>query len=246
MNRAFKYGDAVFETMKVVKGKIPFLAYHMNRLNASLEYLTMDKGDLNFETVLGNQIPETFNGVVRLQVYRNGSSFAKTYNTVSYEIDCIEGDNQFQLNTEGLKIGLYIENYKATSPMYNLKSANYLIYVLAKQYAMTKNLDDAIIVNGFGNIVECINSNIIMYKDGKWISPDLESGPIDGVMLKVLQSTGMKIEFRSFDFQELIDAEGIVLCNAVRGIQWVKSFNGLEKVRLEQYDQIVEQLNNQL
>jgi branched-subunit amino acid aminotransferase/4-amino-4-deoxychorismate lyase len=83
----------------------------------------------------------------------------------------------------------------------------------------------------------------VIIKDDKLISPDVDSGPVDGVMLKVLAKTGYKIERRAFDFQEVIDADHIFLCNAVKGVRWVNSFNGIEKSYWPEYPKMVQKLN---
>lgn len=243
MNRAFKYGDAVFETMKVVDGHIPFLDLHLQRLQQSADYLGLDYDESDLRIIIKTELASFKSGVFRAQVYRGGKSFYIGSNEVEIDLETTAEEGSYELNKNGLNIGLYIENYKATSPLYNLKSANYLLFVMARRYADKHGLDDALIVNGYGNIVEGINSNIVIIKDDKLISPDVDSGPVDGVMLKVLAKTGYKIERRAFDFQEVIDADHIFLCNAVKGVRWVNSFNGIEKSYWPEYPKMVQKLN---
>ena len=41
-NRAFLYGDGIFETIKVVSGNIFNFSAHFNRLKSSLKFLEID------------------------------------------------------------------------------------------------------------------------------------------------------------------------------------------------------------
>lgn len=243
MNRAFKYGDGVFETMKVVNAKVPFLEFHLNRLKSSCAYLDIDVSWKEISQLINKAIETKSNGVLRFQVYRSGESFFELGKQAEYYYDWKDANPAYSLNPEGINLGLYIENYKATSLLYNLKSANYLLYIKALQYAQDKGLDDVLIVNGYGNIVEALTSNIVLVKDDKMYTPDLASGCVDGVMLKVLNSLGYSIHSKPFNFQEVIDADAVFLTNAVKGVQWVSSFNGLEKPCWSHNQKMIDKLN---
>ncbi len=72
MNRAFKYGDAVFETMKVVDGHIPFLDLHLQRLQQSADYLGLDYDEYDLRIIIKTELASFKSGVFRVQIYRGG------------------------------------------------------------------------------------------------------------------------------------------------------------------------------
>ena len=83
-NRAFKYGDAVFETLKVLDLKIIFLEDHYFRLMASMRMLRMEiPADFSLEYVESEVVKVLkSNGLinkarVRLTVFRKASIFSK-------------------------------------------------------------------------------------------------------------------------------------------------------------------------
>ena len=55
-NRAFKYGDGFFETIRIFNGHIPFLNYHFIRLKATLIQLKFDFPDYYSEFFFKNEI----------------------------------------------------------------------------------------------------------------------------------------------------------------------------------------------
>ncbi|MES2620740.1 MAG: aminotransferase class IV, partial [Bacteroidota bacterium] len=128
---------------------------------------------------------------------------------------------------EGLKIGVRDDCFKPVSMTSDLKTSNALNYVLAAQFARSEGWDELIMLNSYGHISEAIHSNIFLYKSGKFITPDLDSGCVNGVMRSYLFSALKDIvEERDVEVKELQDAEEIILVNAVKGIRWVKEFNG--------------------
>ena len=93
-NRGFLYGDAVFETLKIVQGKILFLEDHYFRLMASMRILRMEipmDFTMEFfeEQLLSTVKNEGFldSARVRITVYRNdGGYYLPLTNTISYLI----------------------------------------------------------------------------------------------------------------------------------------------------------------
>ena len=81
-NRAFRYGDALFESIRVCNGKIMFLKDHLSRLKLGMTVLRMNlPAEFNFENVdaliklilVKNKIGR--DGRVRLTVFRNEGGF---------------------------------------------------------------------------------------------------------------------------------------------------------------------------
>ena len=139
-NRAFRYGDAVFETIRLMQGEILFFEKHLNRLSRSMELLGMNSNDdLTFHNLylsirhLDQVNCLKGNGRIRLEVFRNdGGLYTPQSNDVSYIIETSSVTNkEYQLNENGLKIEIYTDIKKPVSRLSNLKSSNALYYVMA-------------------------------------------------------------------------------------------------------------------
>src|SRR6056297_559586 len=237
-NRAFSYGDALFETMHANGTQIKFFTDHMIRLRFGMKTLGM-KIPVNIENdTIEKEIikllhkNKLYQGVkIRLTVFRNeGGKYTPKDNSVSYlvETEYLKKE-QYQLNTKGLSIGIFDQIKKPVNKLSNLKSANALIYIQAGLYAQQNNYDDCLLVNEQNHLAEGISSNLFLIKDKTLYTPPLSDGPVAGIMRKQILKIADSLNFRivndqSCDEQHLLQADEVFLTNSISGIQWVLSY----------------------
>lgn len=237
-NRAFCYGDALFETMHANGTEIQFFEDHMNRLKYGIGILKMkvptaiETGFIEKEIIKLLHKNKLYQGVrIRLSVFRNeGGKYTPEDNNVSYLVDTEHIKNDYyELNQKGLIVDIFNDIKKPVNTFSNLKSANALLFVMAGNYAKENNLGDCILLNNCGNIVEGISSNIFLIKGDTISTPPLKDGPVAGIMrkqiLKIADSNGLKIEFEnSLKETHLLSADEIFFTNSISGIRWVLAY----------------------
>ena len=94
-NRAFRYGDALFETIRIVNGRPVFLQEHVNRLVDGLNVMKMQiPSNLNPDILirliadLSQKNGTGSDGRVRFTVYRNnGGFYTPADNQVSFLLE---------------------------------------------------------------------------------------------------------------------------------------------------------------
>ncbi len=256
-NRAFKFGDGVFESIRIINGKAINLKHHINRLIAGAEMMKIDVPNnytvANFNITI-NELIQLNNiqkgGRIRLSMYRSGEgAYQPTSNKAAYFIEMIPIENNFfSLNEDGLIIDLYQEMKKGLDQFSKFKTINSLVYVQAAIFANKNNFDESLILNGDGNIIESSSSNIFIASNGVLYTPPLEDGCVGGIMrmnvINLALNNGIKVYEYSLKPQNLLIADEVFLTNAIRGIEWVGGFqnkryyNTLSK-------RIIELLNNQ-
>src|SRR6056297_1170881 len=237
-NRAFCYGDALFETMYANGTQIQFFADHMIRLRFGMKTLGMEIPSIINNDSIEKEITKLlhknklYQGVrIRLTVFRNeGGKYTPTDNSASYlaETEYLEQE-QYQLNSKGLSIGLFNQIKKPVNKLYNLKSANALIYIQAGLYAQKNNYDDCLLVNEQNQLVEGISSNLFLIKENTLYTPPLNDGPVAGIMrkqiLKIADSLNFKVvNNQSCDEKQLLQADEVFLTNSISGIRWVVGY----------------------
>lgn len=228
-NRSFKYGDGVFETMKWKIDGIVLGHYHFERLFSSLKLLQINSQSIS-NNVLLKAIAElcVLNNCidlarVRLTVYRGENSKAQ------YLIEAKLLENKVaDWNEKGWAIDLHPYVRKNCDVFANLKTANYVPYVMAELYRNEKRLDECLVLNAFNNVCDGSKSNIFLLIDKEIYTPALNQGCINGVMRRFIMDElkkhkyGVKQTAVSVDL--LHKAHEVFLTNAIRGVKWVESF----------------------
>jgi branched-chain amino acid aminotransferase len=232
-NRAFLYGDAVFETVKIVNSKILFLEDHYFRLMSSMRVIRMEI-PMNFtmeyfeEQILAlvksNNLETSARA--RITVYRNdGGYYLPKTNTVSFLINAESLDNTlYSINQKEYVVDLYTDFYVTRQLLSSIKTTNKIINITASIYANENGLDNCLLLNDGKNIIEALQGNIFMVKGNMLITPPVSEGCLNGVMRKQILALARKIEnlevveevISPFDLQK---SDELFITNVIKGIQ---------------------------
>jgi branched-chain amino acid aminotransferase len=234
-NRAYRYGDGFFESLVMFNKKVPLLEYHWSRIEFTTQVISatlpsrldMDKLE-GMLLDLASVNDAVKNARFRLQFYRKGMGmFLPDDDELGYSITVEKLENTKFETGEGLVAGVREDCYKAISMVSDIKNSSALMYVLASQFARAEGWDECLLTNHYGQLCEALNANIFLVKDNKISTPDLDSGCVNGVMRSyLLWALDGKVEERDIEIKDAADADEILLTNAVKGVQWVKEFQG--------------------
>ncbi len=235
-NRSYRYGDGLFETMKVKNAKIELSALHFQRLFSSLKLLNYTIPSLFSMEKLENEIISLCqkNGCdrsarVRLSVFRGNGGIYDENKSLQYIIECWPLSKTLdQLNENGLVIDIYSEARKSVDKFSTIKSANFLPYSIAAMYAKENQLNDCLVLNTNGNIADSTIANLFLVTSEGIKTPGLSEGCINGVMRRYLVEkcieAGLAISESVISIEDVENAEEVFLTNAIYGIRWVKQF----------------------
>ncbi|HKJ05972.1 MAG TPA: aminotransferase class IV [Flavobacteriaceae bacterium] len=232
-NRALKYGDGLFETIKVINNNIVFLENHYFRLMASMRMLRMEipmEFNLDFfeneilKTVEANELVDAR---IRFVVYRkNGGLYLPKTNNIDFYIEVSE----LSVNATNIqKLDLYKDFLLTKGALANLKTTNRLVNVLASIYCEENEFDNCVLLNNDKYIAETINSNIFLVFDSVVKTPALTEGCIKGVTRKkvieiIKANKKLTIEEVAVSPFELQRANEVFLTNAIQGVQVVENY----------------------
>ncbi len=235
-NRGYRYGDGLFETMRVLNGRILLESYHFDRLFAGLELLRFSLPQHFSVKLLTAKILElceknkcTSLARVRLSISRGNGGLYDGDNRITYIIECWPLSNTVnEINSNGLIVGTFPVARKSCDKFSEIKSASCLPYVMAAQFAKENKWNDCILLNTEEKIADTTIANVFLIKDGVISTPAAGQGCIMGVMrrhlLNVLPQAGYGINEAAISVSDLLQADEVFLTNAVRGVQWVQQF----------------------
>lgn len=255
-NRAFLYGDGVFETVKILNNKILFLEDHYFRLMSSMRVVRMEI-PMNFtmeyleEQILSlvdkNALSESSRA--RITVYRNdGGYYLPQNNTVSFLIHAVALDNtSYFIEKKNYEVDLYKDFYITKHLLSSIKTTNKIINITGSIFAKENGLDNCLLLNDSKNIVEALQGNIFMLMGDKLITPPVSEGCLNGVMRKQIISLVKKMDtlelleevISPFDLQK---ADELFITNVIKGIQPITRYRKKE-FTTDISTQLLEKLN---
>jgi branched-chain amino acid aminotransferase len=258
-NRAFLYGDAVFETVKIVNSKILFLEDHYFRLMSSMRVVRMEI-PMNFtmeyfeEQLLSLVIDTAFSNScrARITVFRNdGGYYLPQTNTVSFLIHVVGlEDALYSFPQKEYEVDLFKDFYVTKQLLSSIKTTNRMLNIAASIFASENGFDNCLLLNDSKNVVEAIQGNVFMILGNKLITPPVSEGCLNGVMRKQILEIAKKIEslevveevISPFDLQK---ADELFVTNVIKGIQPITKYRKkdfdvvIAKVLLEKLNSIV-------
>ncbi len=224
-NRAFRYGDGLFETVIYKNNQLQHWPLHINRLKKGCAIMQFESNFLFENDFLKSQVLSKIKTTeiskakrIKIIVWRqDGGLYTPISNIINYEIsisDLVINDIQI-LTKVGIAKNIFL-NYSVTSM---LKTTNAIPYVLAGLEKKNRNLDDILLLDNLGNIAEGSSSNIFWEKNDIIYTPSLTCGCIAGVgreyILLKAKEKNITIIDGQFKVEELKNADCVILTNVV-------------------------------
>jgi len=241
-NRAFLYGDGVFETLKIVDGRILFLEDHYFRLMSSMRVIRMEiPMDFTMEYLeeqilaLAKANSCEASGRARITVYRNdGGYYLPKDRTVSFLVNAVPLESAiYKIEKPTYEVDLYKDFYVTRQLLSTIKSTNKLINITGSIFADENDLDNCLLLNDAKNVIEALNGNIFMLMGNKLTTPPVAEGCHNGVMRRQVIALAKKVEglevveepVSPFDLQR---ADELFVTNIIMGIQPITKYRKKE------------------
>ncbi len=241
-NRSFLYGDGVFETVKVVDGKVLFVEDHYFRLMSSLRIVRMKIPMIftleYFEAQLLSLVQALKiedSARVRFTVFRNeGGYYTPTDSTVSFVIQASALPNkEYTCVSTKYEVDLYKDFLVTKHLLSTLKTNSKMIQITASIFAQENQLDSCLLINDTKNVVEATNGNLFMLMGNSLITPPVSEGCLNGIMRKQIMNLAKKIEgiemvelpISPFDLQK---ADGLFVTNVIQGVLPISKYRKKE------------------
>jgi branched-chain amino acid aminotransferase len=222
MDRGFLFGDAIYETIRAVNGRIVFLPAHLDRLRNSAKALNyaLQEADYQFEEIIYELLKrcEIRDAYIRITVSRGegqlGFGVSSGENlTVLVQVKEFRGPSE-ELYRKGVetKVAKTRRNApEAINPQ--IKSTSNLNSLLGKLEAQNASILDVIMLNTDHHICEGAATNIFWRKDTLLYTAATSTGILEGVtrslIMSLAPSLGLEICEGHFELEELLAANEV-------------------------------------
>ncbi|KGO92409.1 aminotransferase class IV [Flavobacterium subsaxonicum] len=255
-NRAFLYGDSIFETLRVLDKKILFLEDHYFRLMASLRIVRMEIPMEFTMEYMEEQVILLINTLEPAAAYRPrisffrkpGGKYLPTDNNCEFIITAEPLDNAlYSINEAVYEVELFKDYYVTKQLLSTLKSTNKMVHITGSIFADENGYNNCLLINDDKNVIEALQGNLFMVTGNKLVTPPLADGCLNGVMRKQVLELAKKIEglevteasISPFDLQK---ADELFITNVIIGIQPITKYRKKEFVNTVATD-LVKRLN---
>ena len=232
LDHGYTVGEGVFETMKLVSGRVFLWPWHLERLHQSAAILGLTPPD---DAVLTDAVracaaanAAAIDGVGRLRLTMSCSNGPLNGNgDAGVTIVCTAFPAKPAGGVATLRIADWPRNER--NPLVHAKSTSYVENVLAMQRAQDSGATDALFLNTAGLVSECTTSNVFVVADGVVRTPRVTDGLLAGVTRRLvlgLGGDGLRIEEAAITRADLERADEVFLTSSLRDIQPVTRIDG--------------------
>lgn len=226
-DRGFRFGDGVFETLRLHSG-VPYLwSYHLERLTEGLAALKITAPSCDMKSAVKHVIEKNhaIDGTIRIAVSRGSGSIGYLPHNPSASL-VVE---YIPLLAEKIEPAtLCLSTYRRLSPQHfpsNHKLAQGISSTLALLEAHEKGFTNALLLSSDGFISECANANIFWMKNNIICTPSIATGCIAGVMRRrIIELSPHPVIEVEAPIQAILDADSLILSNTRMGLCYIKGF----------------------
>ncbi len=233
-DRSFLYGDGLFETLRVYRGKVFAWERHWERMRSGAGLLGLDlpQEQAVLEGFAG-LVHEggLSNGVLRLHVSRGSGErgYAPPDGGVMRWL-VTAADFPGKKRSGGERVGVSAWVVPSGDTWSRCKSASRLLQVMGARDARRLGVDEVLMLNERGEVVEGSAANFFWVEGGVVCTPALASGALAGVtrgiVMDLARELGMGVWERALTLGELVRVEQVFLTSSLRELSRVKELEG--------------------
>ncbi|MDG2392204.1 MAG: aminodeoxychorismate lyase [Thalassotalea sp.] len=235
-DRGLAFGDGIFTTAKVSKGKIEHFDQHIQRLLLGCQRLSIT--DINWQAVKNELVKASKSAhhidLATLKVIITAGNNKRGYSRVGIEqanviVTVTAFPSHYSMwQDQGITLGLSRIKLGHNPQLAGLKHLNRLEQVLVRNELDQLAVDEVVVTDLADDIIECNTANIFWCKDNVWYTPSLMMAGVNGIIreqiIANLLATNNEVEVVKAKVNELQNSDAIFICNSLLGIAPVKQF----------------------
>jgi branched-chain amino acid aminotransferase len=244
-DRAFQVGDGIFETLRVVGGRVLELPLHANRLQASADVLALPLPD-DLERYLGQAIADLCRAnrldgpesqvAVRVTVSRGAVAGRALLPPEDVSPNVVvqawpADPPPPELLGRGLHLTISAVRRDPLSPLATVKTTSRAEFVYAQIEAHQRGADDSLFMTTDGHLAEATSASLFLVGREELATPSLDCGIVvsttrEWVISSGAPGVGLAVRQAHLTPGDLFAADEAFLASSVAGIVPVTSVDG--------------------
>lgn len=221
-DRGFRFGDGVFETIRLENGKPYQVDLHLKRLNGGLEALRITPPNVDWQSVINEMIAHNHatNGYLRIAVSRGVGSQGYLPNADIEATWLVEYVPAAPMQEHPYKLWVSsIQRAPLCALPSNFKLAQGISSTLALLDARDNGCDDALMLSSAGHLCETASANLFWVSGGNLYTPALSTGCLAGTTRDaILRLSPLPVQEVTVEVDVLSTADAVFVSNTRLGI----------------------------
>lgn len=232
-DRGLLLADGVFDTSRVVSGRIILKQAHIARLVRDAAALGISVTSAELKALATEAVPTGGSGALRLTVTRGPGARGLAGETSSAPTLMARfSPLEASFPMAPVRLGISAIRRNPTSPTARHKTLSYTDNIMALREAMAAGHDEALLLSSEGRVACASAANVFARFGDRLVTPPVSNGAMPGIirnwLLEVAASAGFQVAEESLLLERFAQADGIFLTNSLRIFQPVISFSGRE------------------
>jgi branched-chain amino acid aminotransferase len=218
-------GWGIFTTLRISRGEAFAYERHWRRLEKDaamtrlpLTYTSAKVRVHLHEVIRANQVAE---GCARVYLVNNTVGLWQS-DEKQPQVDLIIYSAGLPAHRETVRLAVRDNGRHAVSPLSGVKSISWLTNVWAAAEAAKEGFDEVVMLNERGEVAECTSANIFAVKDGKVLTPPLNSGCLEGVtrgiLMEIAPEAGVTVLEQALRPEDLYAADEVFISSTNRNL----------------------------
>jgi len=232
-DRGLDYGDGLFETLLVHRGKPLYTELHMGRMAIGLRVLALPDCLKAARQQLESAANTAFKqnkwqwAVLRLSVTRGSGQrgyapFVNALPRILIQMGCLDRDGG-QMNTAAT-LGVASIRLSKQPILAGIKHLNRLEQVLAAAQAQAEGVDECIMLDQTDHLTCVVAGNLFLVRSGKLLTPKLSNCGVLGTRRRLIMdnwapSIGLEVREVRLKMSDLLTAEEVFYSNSLQTVR---------------------------
>lgn len=251
LQRAFSYGDGVFETIAVVAGQPRLFSFHLDRLRLGCQRLSIVLDEQQLHAEINRVLADSGEGILRVIVARAGFERGYRVRAGSASHRLLQFFQQpvatVFANAPDAVLHLCRQRLGRQPALAGLKHLNRLEQILARREWNDVSVTDGLMLDTQSNVIETVVGNVFIVRDRQIMTPLLDQCGVAGVMRRVvMEYLQTEVQEARLTLDDMYAAQEVFITSSTRGIQAVVQMGCLHWARGELTAALQHQLDRYL